>query len=639
MLSTIRLQEIFTMLTNHTYTTIQELEEAFHVTGRTIRADISNLNEELSTYDCEVLLKRKHGYYLKVNNQEKYEQLKEDVFTERSSFSLDSVDNRISSILFQLLYAENYISLDDLADSVYVSRATIQGYMKTIKTILEKYNLMYLSKNNKGIRIFGDEKDKRECLVDMIHSDDSPNYIVEFSDMEQHLFRDIDLEALTQIVSKYFSSVDLQLSDYEYKNLILHIALMLSRVQTENYIPFNPEFPIPSDIETMINTICDMCESYFDVQITKGEKQYIYLHLVSNSKLNIGQINPDVLNKNIIDLLELVYQEYSFDLRNDETLKKDLFNHFSSILSAKNIRSQKKNPLLNTIKMNFPLAFEITLTTTSVIFPNLFNDDEVGYISLHIGAAIERCFSGQYDRKNVLLVCGSGIATTRMLEARLDAFFKNKINIVNKISYQTFREWNESNFSNIDFVISTIPLKSSFIPIEIVDFSLTKKDVESITRRLSMIHKHDEQIGHFFDANLFVHETKQVTKTEILTRLASLLEKEEFIDKTYLESVLKRESLAKTNMNTLFAIPHPMTPTSDQTKVAVAILDKPVIWNDEGETVQIIFMLCMKAQDQKDIEHLYDIFIEMVNNTKLQQNILKAHDFNMFYTMISTALN
>ncbi|MFQ7174513.1 MAG: PRD domain-containing protein [Thomasclavelia ramosa] len=73
----------------------------------------------------------------------------------------------------------------------------------------------------------------------------------------------------------------------------------------------------------------------------------------------------------------------------------DLFLHFKSILNTKSFALNKRNPLLNTIKTNFPLAFDITLTCTAKIFnkpPYILTEDEVGYVSLHIGAAIERCF-------------------------------------------------------------------------------------------------------------------------------------------------------------------------------------------------------------------------------------------------------
>ena len=65
----------------------------------------------------------------------------------------------------------------------------------------------------------------------------------------------------------------------------------------------------------------------------------------------------------------------------------------------------------------------------------------------------------------------------------------------------------------------------------------------------------------------------------------------------------------------------------------MALLDKPVLWKDR-DMVQIVFLLAIKPGVQKDIEHLYDVFIEIVNDGKLSQKIVKAKDFNSFINIV-----
>lgn len=627
---------MFTIISGNKYTTAEEMMNEFHVTDRTIRTDIKNLNSELKKYDCEIILKRKVGYYLSINNQEKYHDLINKIRNTPEQSSINSMDDRIKYILKELLYADNYIVLDDLADEVYVTRNTLQNYIKPIKDILEKYNLMYISKPNIGVKIFGNEKDKRECLVNEILNKETPSYVIGFSNKEQTLFKEIDLYELQDIITNILNKYDIETNDYDRKNLVIHFALMLSRVKAENYIPYNPDIPIPQDISDIINKICKKIESKFDVQITKGEKQYIYLHIVTNTHIMVGKVDPIQLENKITELLNVIYQEYNFDLRYDEILKKDLFNHFKSIFSTKDLSFKKKNPLLNTIKSNFPLPFEITLTSTKQVFTEEMSEDEIGYISLHVGASIERCFTGKYEKKKVLLVCGSGIATTRMLEARLQSYFNNKIIIMNKISYAQFQHY---DYSNIDFVISTIPIESDEIPIEVVDFALKNQDIERISKRLSTMDMQTNSIVKFFDKHLFVHRNKVNSKNEILKQLGKLLKNKRIVDEHYFESVLERESMANTNMNEVFAIPHPMQPCSNETKVCVAILDEPIEWNNNHESVQIIFMISIKVGEQQDIEHLYDLFIEIVNNKKLQQDIIHAKTYEQFISVISNVVN
>lgn len=86
-------------------------------------------------------------------------------------------------------------------------------------------------------------------------------------------------------------------------------------------------------------------------------------------------------------------------------------------------------------------------------------------------------------------------------------------------------------------------------------------------------------------------------------------------------------------MNVVFALPHPMEMCANDTKVAVALLKNPVKWNDSNK-IQIVFMLVLKHGEQKDFEHLYDIFIEIINTPKLQQNILKAKSYEEFLDVL-----
>lgn len=266
-------------------------------------------------------------------------------------------------------------------------------------------------------------------------------------------------------------------------------------------------------------------------------------------------------------------------------------------------------------------------------------EDDIGYIALHIGAAIERFFSGSLSRKSVDLVCGSGQATVRMLEARLNNVFGNKIKIVNRYSYHEFENLSPKDLDNVDFVIATIPLKSDRIPVINVDFSLKQEDIENISHFLAAIETDKtNKLKKFFSPALFFRKEKADSKETLLKEMTKQMEKENIIADDFLDSVLERESIANTNMNDIFALPHPMNASAKQTKVAVAILEEPVAWSKQAH-VRIVFLLAIAKQDQTNIEHLYDIFIEIVNNPKFQQELLKCADFNQFMSLISAHIN
>ncbi|MCI9617958.1 MAG: transcription antiterminator [Eubacterium sp.] len=628
-----RLNEIFHYIKKHDYISSERLASRFDVTERTIRNDIQEINLVLLENGAVIKLKRKYGYYIEITEDRLFGQFLEELEKEnKSNMELETSKDRIRYILSLLLESDDYISLNEIMDKVFISKNTLNNYIKTIKKIIEKYHLEYIAKPNVGIKLIGTEDNKRKCIMDHVITYDFDNYITGFTKEERALFIGIDLDYLKEITLSQLKRRNIETSDYNIKNLIIHLALMISRVKQNNYINL---LDIETDYSIMgiVESLCKDVEQYYDIIISKGEKIYIYLHFVANTHMEAADIDDEWLERSVQNILDIIYENYSFDLRDDEILTGDLFRHMKSIFINKSFGLNIRNPLINTIKNNYPLAFEITLTAISKVFtkqPFVLNEEDVGYVSVHIGAAIERYFAKRLEKKNVILVCGSGQATIRMLEARLNLYFSDKINIVRCISYNDYNNYRGKDFNRIDFVISTVPLESKIVPSITVNFALKNKDVESISRFINRINvKKEQKESAFFDEELFFRFPEVSNKESLIRILCDKLKEKGIVEDEFIDSVLEREELGNTNMNDVFALAHPMKLCARETKVAVAILDQPILWGKE-ETVKIVFLLAIKQGVQKDIEHLYDSFIKIVNDSKLQQKIIHSKDYNDF---------
>lgn len=628
-----RLNEIFHYIKKHDYISSERLASKFDVTERTIRNDIQEINLVLLENGAVIKLKRKYGYYIEITEDRLFGQFLEELEKEnKSNMELETSKDRIRYILSLLLESDDYISLNEIMDKVFISKNTLNNYIKTIKKIIEKYYLEYIAKPNVGIKLIGTEDNKRKCIMDHVITYDFDNYITGFTKEERALFIGIDLDYLKEITLSQLKRRNIETSDYNIKNLIIHLALMISRVKQNNYINL---LDIETDYSIMgiVESLCKDVEQYYDIIISKGEKNYIYLHFVANTHMEAADIDDEWLERSVQNILDIIYENYSFDLRDDEILTGDLFRHMKSIFINKSFGLNIRNPLINTIKNNYPLAFEITLTAISKVFtkqPFVLNEEDVGYVSVHIGAAIERYFAKRLEKKNVILVCGSGQATIRMLEARLNLYFSDKINIVRCISYNDYNNYRGKDFNRIDFVISTVPLESKIVPSITVNFALKNKDVESISRFINRINvKKEQKESAFFDEELFFRFHEVSNKESLIRILCDKLKEKGIVEDEFIDSVLEREELGNTNMNDVFALAHPMKLCARETKVAVAILDQPILWGKE-ETVKIVFLLAIKQGVQKDIEHLYDSFIKIVNDSKLQQKIIHSKDYNDF---------
>ncbi|WP_370749460.1 transcription antiterminator [Eubacterium sp.] len=632
-----RLNMMFNHIRKNEYTPVSSLQSLLNITDRTIRNDILEINDTLSAYGALVKLKRNYGYYIEITDDEKYSDfLKTFEHSDDKKMNIDTSEERIKYILNELLSSEDYVSMDELSETVFISKNTLNKYIKTIKNIVNKYDLEYITKPSSGVKIIGSEDRIRKLYVEYILSANFNEYVTSFTKEERSIFSNIDLDWLRKITIDQLNSHFVKTSDYNMKNIIIHLALMTTRVLGNHYINLYNITP-DSSIMGLINGLCREIEGKYDIILSQSEKNYMYLQLIANTHLDITYIDDEKLRDSINQMLEVIYTDFNFDLRNDEILCADLFRHLKSIFTSKLYDLNSNNPLLETIKTNYPLEYEITLTAiakTFVFEPYILKEDDVGYVSVYIGAAIERCYYKSQKKKNVILVCGSGHATTRMLETRLNIVFPDKINIVKCLSYNEYSSYTKEDVEDIDFVITTITLDNNLLPSVMVDFALNNKDVESINRHLSkMLHKRLQMFEHFFDKDLFMRLKGNTTKEDVIRTMYQKTYDKGIVDERFIDSVLKREGIGKTNMNDVFALPHPMELCATDTKVVVALLDNPIKWN-ESNMIQIVFMLVIKQGEQTDFEHLYDIFIEIISDSKLQQKIINSQTYEEFMDVL-----
>lgn len=628
-----RLNELLEyFLTHKEYVTSSKLVRHFDISERTLRNDIRVVNEELQKYGAQLLMKRKEGYYLQLDDPSAAELLRKKIKAKK--VTLDSVDRRINYLIIKMLYADTYLTQDDLADEVYVSTNTIINYLKTIRLILSKYKLTLKTKANLGYLVIGDELSKRRCIIEILTST-SPHSVLYFSDEQNLLLNHVNLDMVKKIVMDFNQRCDLHFSDYNLKNLILHIALSISRLQAgwqlESYhIPDDPS------LSSLLDPLIAHMEVCFQTSFTRSEKNYIYSHYISNTKELLDQRhNADYIHKLVDNILHYIYESYHIDLRSDMILVKDLGQHLQSILSAKYYQLNQKNPLLNTIRTNYILAYEITETAVYQTFENepvKLYEDEIGYIALHIGAAMERYFESCYTHhKKTIIVYENGYAEGSFLAAKITSLFKDTLEIVGRYPSH---ELASVDFDGIDLIVSTVSLRQiDTVPVVVVEIPLLRKDIENLAKAITKEHVHPiDKIRHFFSPSLFIN-TSVRSRDEIIHTLCTLLRENVCVTDAFEASVLERETRISTAMDGVVALPHPMTICSKKSQIAIGILKEPIKWS-EKDNAQIILMLALADDGKKNIKDLYDTFVAITYNTPLQNLLLRTESLEEFLQIL-----
>lgn len=134
------------------------------------------------------------------------------------------------------------------------------------------------------------------------------------------------------------------------------------------------------------------------------------------------------------------------------------------------------------------------------------------------------------------------------------------------------------------------------------------------------IHFNEEHIINF-------HE--EIEQEEILIKLAEFLYDKGYVKKTFLKSILKRESENPTGLHTgdiNIAIPHTETKHVNDDAIAIAVLENPVLFAQMDQPsnmidVNIVIMLAL-TDPNKHIEILQRV-INLVQNQDLLKKVLE----------------
>ena len=199
------------------------------------------------------------------------------------------------------------------------------------------------------------------------------------ADKDLELSKQVCREAVNEVIEKNH----LTLSPQFTQNLVVHLAIAMLRIKTNNYIPLSQgqitSYKANTNYDSAVE-ICNILSKKFDIEFPESELALISMYLSKNNVLDVEII--DVLQ----NTLDSLFKQKGIDLRNNEKLLVSLGLHLTPALDRLLDDSQIENPLTAKIKERHPKEFamaEILNDAIESIYHKRFTDDEVAYFALH----------------------------------------------------------------------------------------------------------------------------------------------------------------------------------------------------------------------------------------------------------------
>lgn len=647
------------------FTTAQIAVE-LKVNPRTIKADIKKINDELEKHSCSIRTKRGVGLWLDYNPEgEAF--LKTVLYEDQDSYI--SADIRKYYIAAKLLNSTDFISAEALANEFFVSKATVLNDLNDLKDFWEELGITFVKKVKYGIRAEGTERRIRHALFVVLGE------VLAYlggagADNLQPLFEDVDLEQLKEMILSAEKRFQFVLTSISFDELLIQIAVILQRTVVNRsvtsgrqahladggqsdtqFTPYAEESNLTDEgrrpyrspdrdrkewficqyfkeqIGTYMNMRFPETEIPGLITCLKGLRFQVPMARAGDRETARSR-NPRLFDYMMQVLME-IDSKYSLSLAKDEEFICAMFTHLVCMFYRIQSRMCLANPILESVKKEMFYEYEMASYMIDK-FKSKYGieatDDEIGYITFHIGASIERMAQLKKKRLTVTIVCTTGLGTSQFISIKLKRLFPDLV--IQKIISD--KETRDLKKEEQDFVISTVPLSLEGIHVVQVSLVLNEEDTKCIRkyveeRGADVQDKENETydcLKNYLHDEITILTCDLKSREEAIQLLGNRMAGEGFVDAGYVESVFKREKLSDTSMGSLIAIPHAFEGHILKQGIGFMTLKKPIVWGKHK--VQMVFMLALNTDTGiEEFQKIFKAIFRLTRNFKDIDKILK----------------
>lgn len=615
--------EMLNFFINNDALTLRELQTHFSISRVTITKNIREINEYLD--GVAQINVNQSKFYLVIKDYSAIAKLQTTFLKQDLDFNDPA--KRQATILKELLRnTSNYVIVDDLAESLSVSRGTINKDLRELKQMLDFYNVRIATKTNKGIRL--------EVNADFEYAVIARNLVGKYYELESTWDSATDAK-LTNLIKQLDSSNDTV--TMVKRNLAVIKWFRKYDIQVNDKVPNYHQ--LLSDDST--EALRDLLTETIGNSLSPGEWDFI------SYPLNIKKLATDdkVLVKlalaDIQGLMQVVFpiikQKLDINLDFDRLLM-ELRYHLLFLINRA-IFDVKSEGFISVDMLNkYPVSTELAQSTLSSIAKKLnirIRKQEAGYLTVYFQMELEEYMSAPVIHRVALVKPISNSMKRFITEQLTDALNDDlQIDIFNsKSDLEKSPEKYLLIFSNSFLPGSAMGQHTPIIRLNSVFNQGTLRE----RLQISLV---DEAISHGlckFDVTKFMNEksytkgVRQLIKQEITNGQ---------LNEEFLEDWAKREELSSSIFGDGIALPHVIDKSGlNRILVTVGLFEKPVVF--DNQKVNVVFLVAipnkLDAELSRVLSQVYDLIRSIAANSNIFNN-LKNYDNNRSLIQLMEAI-
>lgn len=604
---------------------LQVFTDQFHLSLRSIQTDIAEIKETIKEHGLYIE-NNKNCICMSITNQETANIFMNSIIQDYNlNQFFEDQSSRISYIISRLLDSNDYLKSADLADEMYISRSQISNDIKLAKNMLSSYHLTLISKPYYGIKIIGKENDIR-------------NYIIQeklkiknlVCDEITHSFNSHEhIDDINNIVIKILTHSHYIISDIALQNLILHIVTAVNRIKSGHLIHMDSLniSPVYAHVIEISKNILEKCADIYNFEFNDDEIFFLALNLYGKREFDKQEFITDEINNLVFLGLYKIKEIFGLDFTSNLNLRISLGLHILPLLTRINTNMQLRNIMTFNIKQKYTLAYDLASTFTNTIIQSdkKILDDEIAYVALHFVNYIDE--NSPQKKKRMLIISSLRRSETILLQNNILRNFPSikEVKIIPKNSLSTT---NVNNYNVICTTENDIFINNN--KIQKISYFLNDTDIKKIELLLDGFNG-PKDILDCFSEDLFYYGDAP-SKNAVIKWLYEMAYKQGLADEKLYHSIMNHENVTSTYFGNYLAIPHPEIFLSETSFISVAILPKPILWDDEY--VDIVFLVSIQKNNPNAFKLWSYLSFLISNNTTLEE-IKKEPTFQNLSKVIS----
>ncbi|MGM0214204.1 PTS sugar transporter subunit IIA [Enterococcus sp. AZ109] len=539
---------------------------------RTIMRDLSSIKLFLETNNVGELIVRpeQQGYTITITNYDRYEEL-----------MMKNINDE-QVILYQLIMNE-YVTIEYLADLLFVSRITASEKMGVIKEMYS--SVLNIVVSHKGHHLA--ESDVTKCFLLSNLVGTNLKYYLELANVTPEKY-ELLLSQLkhSKQVGDYFPNV----MESQLANLFIACMLYPNVAEEEN-----------EDFEYLY----EACGLAYTPQ-TIGSLSMLSDYCVeTNLNLTITQIQR---------VLQVIEQENSITFSNVE-LSKQLYHHLKRILCYPTFLKNKEIHNISNIKALYPFAFDL-----GIVFINYmkkFYDSRItngDLVGLYFTVGMEEMMKKNHHILIYSLVNSIANINRQLIEATIS---NCQVEIVDSL-----QEVNLKDYSLI--VNSSGETLEVQLPVFNTEYILSENDLADLKAMVENISiGYNVQTIFPKEYSFTYHVQEHESWFDILERICSRLEESLVISREEATKIIEREKSGNPLLINNYSVPHCISKRENFVICIYVHLDKPVMV--ETTMVSHVLLTMMNPNVNKSI-NIFKFLYRYLQEQEEQLATIESYD-------------